>query len=110
MLSSAPHRQWPAEDVAAALRIDAGWAAGQLNTLCDQGLARCAEGRVRTYQYRPRTDALGTAVAALADAYAERRVTVIGLIFAKPPETLRAFADAFRLRKDSGHGTERPNG
>jgi len=33
-------------------------------------------------------------------SYADRRVTVIGLIFSKPVDKIRSFADAFRIRKD----------
>ena len=43
---------------------------------------------------------LDQAVVRLAKDYAERRVTVITLIFSKPVDKLRTFADAFRLRKD----------
>jgi hypothetical protein len=46
------------------------------------------------------TPALDAAVAQLAKDYAERRVSVITLIFSKPVDKLRTFADAFRLRKD----------
>ena len=43
---------------------------------------------------------LHRAVAGLAREYAARRVTVIGLIFSKPVDKIRSFADAFRLRRD----------
>jgi hypothetical protein len=39
-------------------------------------------------------------VGALADAYAERRVSVITYIVTKPLGRIRSFADAFRLRRD----------
>jgi hypothetical protein len=35
----------------------------------------------------------------LADTYRERRVAVITVIASKPMENVRAFSDAFRLRK-----------
>ena len=100
MVASAPDRRWTAAEVARALGIESGWAAGQLDGLCGQGLAECDDSDPRLYRYEPRDDALRSAVAALARAYAERRVTVISLIFAKPADGLRAFSDAFRLRKD----------
>ena len=37
---------------------------------------------------------------ALAAAYRASRVAVINLIYNKPPDPLRSFADAFKLRKD----------
>jgi hypothetical protein len=38
-------------------------------------------------------------VARLADTYRERRVAVVSLIASKPIDNVRAFSDAFRLRK-----------
>ena len=103
MLHGAPERHWDADDLARDLRIERGWAQGQLDGLCEQGLAACgdsAEGGGRRYRYAPASAAMRSAVAGLAKAYAERRVTVISLIFAKPADNLRAFSDAFRIRKD----------
>jgi hypothetical protein len=41
-------------------------------------------------------------VRTLERVYKERKDSVIHLIFAKPNQQLRAFSNAFRLRKDSG--------
>ena len=102
LLHGAPGREWTADDVAATLRVDRNWADAQLDAICHQGLAECrdASAPAPRYRYAPRTAQLRAAIDALAKAYAERRVTVIGLIFAKPADNLRAFSDAFRLRKD----------
>jgi hypothetical protein len=100
MLHRTPERAWGADEVARELGIDRGWAEGQLETLCQQGLAVCADaGQGRRYHYGAAAPLRAT-VDALARAYAERRVTVIGLIFAKPADALRAFSDAFRIRRD----------
>lgn len=40
------------------------------------------------------------AVAALAAAYSNRPVSVISLIYSRPAEKIRTFADAFRLRQE----------
>jgi hypothetical protein len=59
----------------------------------------------RTFHYAPASGSpLDAAVAQLARDYAERRVTIITLIFSKPVDKLRSFADAFRLRKDNPNG------
>jgi hypothetical protein len=100
MLHGSPERQWAADEVARDLRIDRAWAEGQLEALCRQGLA---VGRDEADGWRYRYGAaapVGPTIDALARAYAERRVTVISLIFAKPADALRAFSDAFRIRKD----------
>jgi hypothetical protein len=52
------------------------------------------------FRYEPRTDELSQTINELAMAYHNRRVTVIGLIFSKPLDKIRSFADAFRFRKD----------
>ena len=118
MLHAAPDKAWQADDVARELRIDRAWAEGQLDALNQQGLlvsgdaggatgdATGGGGADRHYRYGPAAAATRAAVDGLARAYAERRVTVISLIFAKPADSLRAFSDAFRLRKDK----EEPRG
>ena len=101
LLHADPSREWTADEVASNLRIDRNWAEGQLETLCEEKLADChRDPPPRRYRFGPADAKVRTAVDGLAKAYAERRVTVISLIFAKPPDTLRAFSDAFRLRKD----------
>lgn len=50
-------------------------------------------------RYRPASEALGAHVATLAQAWEERPVTLIRLIYALRDGKIRSFADAFRLRK-----------
>ena len=112
MLHASPGREFEPKDVAADLRIDRAWAAGQLEALWQQGLAiRTETTTPRRYQYGPASEQK-KAVDALAKAYAGRRVTVIGLIFAKPADGLRAFSDAFRFRKnkDKDRDNDAPRG
>ena len=97
-------RAWTAADVAQELRIDASWAAGQLGELAARGLLAPAADQPGAFRYAPGSPELDAAVTQLAKDYTERRVTVITLIFSKPVDKLRSFADAFRLRKDNPHG------
>jgi hypothetical protein len=53
-----------------------------------------------SYRYRPAGPELETHVATLAQAYEQRPVTLIRLIYALRDTRIRSFADAFRLRKD----------
>ena len=100
LLKSEAQRAWAAADVAQQLRIEPQWAAGQLEELASRGLLGVAGEPPGGYRYAPATPGLDAAVGQLERDYAERRVTVITLIFSKPVDKLRTFADAFRLRKD----------
>ena len=101
-------KAWSADELVQRLRIDAVWAESQLAKLCAQGLVRCDAGPATTYTYAPQSAELEASVAALERAYADRRVSVIEVIFAKPLEKIRSFADAFRVRKD--RDKDRPDG
>lgn len=96
------HRRRPAAVSAAAvgqeLGIDATWATTELRRLVTLGLAAEGAGDGH-FRFAPSTADLEHAVAALAEAYARQRVTVVALIMSKPSPVLRGFADAFRLRR-----------
>ena len=104
MLAGPEARPWTAAELAQQLRVDAGWVDTTLRALAAGGLVAVTDGAAAPagaqFRYAPRTPDLAAAVNELGAAYADRRVTVIGLIFAKPTDKLRSFADAFRLRKD----------
>lgn len=93
-------RVWTSSEIARELRIDRSWPQSELQGLCTRGILRCTPGAETTYQFAPRDPAMEQVVAHLAAAYADRRVTIIGLIFSKPVDKLKTFADAFRIRKD----------
>lgn len=100
LLAGQPGKVWTAPDLAQQLRIDPAWVESQLRAMAAGGLVTVAEGAPAQFRYEPRTPDLAATVQDVAQAYADRRVTVIGLIFAKPTEKIRSFADAFRIRKD----------
>ena len=105
LLQKKRDRDFDAAGVVQELRIDPAWAAGQLEALCSAGILACVEAvGVRRYHYAPKTPELDAAVQKLDQAYTDRRVSVISLIFSKPTDKLRSFADAFRVRKDKSDG------
>lgn len=101
-IASCAGKTCTAPELAQQLRIDAAWVEAQLRAMAAVGLIGASElsGSASQFKYEPRTPELAATVDELARAYADRRVTVIGLIFAKPTDKLRSFADAFRIRKD----------
>jgi len=108
VLYGSSERAWTAEALARELRIDPAWVDGQLAQLCAKGLLHCSEDGPRSYRYQPHTSELHQAMIDLSKAYADRRVSVISLIYSRPAEQptdpLKSFSDAFRLRKDNRNG------
>jgi hypothetical protein len=98
LLQTNPQQKWTSADLSREFRTEILGTERQLQSLLDSRLLK--KDDAATYFYAPASDALHAAVIALAQAYVIRRITIISLIFAKPSDNLRAFSDAFRLRKD----------
>lgn len=97
MLRSEPQRCWTIDEVTQKLYLQREMTAQLLAEIAQRGLS------VRTetgFRYRPNSDTDRTTIDDLAHIYHERRVAVIAEIFSKPQDSLRAFSDAFRLRKE----------
>jgi hypothetical protein len=88
---------WTAEAVAKALRIEPGWTLEDLAKLSSRGLISVSGA---TYHHGPRTPELEQSIRRTIEAYDKRRVSVISLIYSRPSDPLRSFAEAFRVRKD----------
>jgi hypothetical protein len=95
LLRAAPHKPWTAAEVGRALVIGETPATIQLETLRRH---RFAVEDHEEYRYAPPVDQEAT-VDALAECYARRRHTVIGIIFGATERSATALADAFRLRR-----------
>lgn len=93
-------RDWSAPEVGDELRTNAVSAAEHLAKLSHHGLFAPSEMSPLRYRYKPRTVELGAAVDLLNQAYRDDRVAVINMIYSKPTERIRIFADAFKIRKE----------
>ena len=93
-------RDWSAEEVARELTTLPDSAATRLEDLAARGFLMVEDDSERRYRYDPHDAERERAVGELADVYARRRVTITSMIFSKPSETIRTFADAFRIRKE----------
>lgn len=96
LLRARPDADWDAKRTAARLYASEQEIADVLARLCADGLLVC-EGEL--YRYHCATDELATMVDRLAEAYAHHLIPVTNMIHAKP-RRIRAFADAFKFRKD----------
>jgi predicted ArsR family transcriptional regulator len=99
------NRCWSADEVAKELRIESTASQEQLDRLRSHGLAELSPMNPSQYCYNTSQTSHDAEVRYLAREYAVRRVSVISLIYSKPTDTLRSFADAFRLfRKEKDDG------
>lgn len=98
LLMRDPSRSWTAPEVAAAVGTAPESAAMRLFLLASGGLIAFEPAAIPRYRYAgsdPETHALLTE---LAELYASNRNDIAALVGA-PPDPLRSFADAFKLKK-----------
>ena len=93
-------RPWTPDEVARSIYTVPASAIRRLEQLVTLRLASSSGGADPAYRYAPDSPALAAQVDALAAAYRANRVAVINLIYNRPPDPLRSFADAFKLRRD----------
>jgi DNA-binding IclR family transcriptional regulator len=98
LLRESSETAWSPEAVARQLYSNPSSIARRLATLQAHQLLVTTDPP-SSYRYQPRTPELNATITRLAEMYRERRVAVITLIASKPIENVRAFSDAFRLRK-----------
>jgi hypothetical protein len=100
LLADRPEAWWQPMDAVAALSrsgLTQPEAARYLDVFAGAGvIERAEDGRVR---YRAATEEDARHVRTLAQAYEERPVTLIRMIYALRDSKISTFADAFRLRK-----------
>ena len=91
-------RSYTALEVSQAVFTVASAATLRLEGLVARGLLSSTGEADPAYRYQPSTPELGRQADQLAAVYQANRVGVIQLLFARPPDPLQTFADAFRLK------------
>jgi hypothetical protein len=103
LLRTNPDLSWDVPRLAARLYVAERQAAEVLTALSAAGIARTEDhGGTALFRYAPATAELRERLDALAQAYSANLVGVTDLIHARIDKRAQQFADAFRLRKDSG--------
>lgn len=102
LLRDHKNKQWSAAAVSNELRSAPESVAKRLNDLYLKKLLSLKPGQENIYCYEPQTERLTSLVDALAEAYRVRRFAIINLIFSKPPDVIRNFAEAFKIKKGDG--------
>lgn len=97
LLLEARPRPWSPADVATELRFAEPAVQGLLVGLKTKGFL---EHESSCWRYAPSDPRLVDGTRLLARVYRERRVAVTTLVYAQPPAAIRAFADAFRFKKE----------
>jgi hypothetical protein len=94
-------RWWGAAEVAAKLKPVASITEADALRYLEQLQARglIAVGPDKRVQFRPANEFLHAQVRTLAQAYQERPVTLIRMIYALRDTKIQSFADAFKLRR-----------
>jgi hypothetical protein len=101
LLSDRPGTLWDAETVARELTTDAATAGAELRTLHGRGLLRSERrGADAVYGYAPSPADVAAKATRVLDFYRERPVSVIKAVYARPKDSIRTLADAFRVRKE----------
>jgi hypothetical protein len=98
LLYRAPDRVWRSADLVRELRSSAPLVEEVLALLVEAGIVRRDDAGA--YRYGATTPQLGELVAALDRLHSERPLSLAREIHSTPNEKLRAFSDAFRLKKD----------
>ena len=98
LLRAHPDRAYSPEEVSRELRTAPASAGHRLASLAQGGLL--AEDPPGAYGSAPKTPDLDAAAGELAEAYAVRRIAVTTLIYSRPLDQVRTFADAFRIREE----------
>lgn len=103
LLQREPERWWTAQEAIAALlltgaSVSEAEAARYFGIFQSNGLI--AVGPDKRVQYRPGFTALEGHVRTLAQAYSERPVTLIRVIYALRDSKIQSFADAFKLKRN----------
>jgi hypothetical protein len=104
LLRHAPQRWWSPDDVHRELRTDPAWLHDALRELCAWGVCEQSPDPPPRFRYKPKNAALQQSLDDLAHDYLVHRVSIVELIYSKPSAGIRAFSDAFDLRKRGGHG------
>jgi hypothetical protein len=101
LLQREPARWWTAQEAAGALLPGASLSEADVVRYFGifQGNGLVGTGEDRRVQYRPAAAELDGHVRTLAQAYTERPVTLIRVIYALRDSKIQSFADAFKLKR-----------
>jgi hypothetical protein len=101
VLSEDPSKEWELVSLGREAQADPQAATSHLAALSSRGLLTViTRGTETFYRHGCASPALDKMLSRLLQLYKERPVSTIRLVYAQATDRLRAFADAFRVRKE----------
>ncbi len=95
--------KYSSAEIAQELRTNPGSTEEKLKEIYSLGILNITDKTNPFYQYNQANKYI-VEINMLAKAYRDYKHTVITLIFSKPLDNIRSFADAFKLKKDETDG------
>jgi sugar phosphate isomerase/epimerase len=99
LVSSAPGKTWSVAEVFRVIQSSEASVAECLKRFAEHGFLTVESGG--GHRFAPNTTDLAECVAELTKAYRERRVSIIEMIYRRPEDPIKNFAEAFRFRKEN---------
>jgi hypothetical protein len=99
LLADAPENLWTTSHVSQKLDCDERTAAALLEELKNRGFLISKKMPGLVYQFAPESKETKELIQALVAVYKERRIQVLQLVVGKSEDRLRAFSDAFKMRR-----------
>lgn len=96
-MKAAPQRNWCSADISAEMRTNAEYASAQLAILEKKKLIKQVSKDCFRYDEKGEHHIV---VEKLEEEYNSHRPTVINYIYSQPIDSIRGFADAFKIKKD----------
>lgn len=97
-------RSWSSPEVAAELHIPESTAEAVLERLASHNFLDVKISNEILFRFHPMSSDLEAIAARCAECYLRERIAIINLVTPATLTPLQDFADAFRLKKDKGHG------
>lgn len=102
VLAEQANDEWSANNLAQKIQAGAPATIAHLTAMQARGLLAVEVRDEAVYaRYGPSTPELDKRIVAALASYREKPVSMIKYVYARAAESLRAFADAFKLRKES---------
>lgn len=99
-----PNMEFDALMLNQTLRTNKESIENRLEDLFNKGFIVLKNSEKKLYKYGPRTDKLDMEARKIAQFYKDNYHTMINLIYSRPTDNIRSFADSFKLRKDDTNG------